>query len=187
MIKFKMPVTKLVPWIKSHFYRSHFFFFLFKILMRRKFFPGLIYRLSVWLVLGSFPPLPGSCYNSFTDSPNSYFLLCARHHSSHWATSRKTYYRSPILMEFIFLLQRKGNENQIYVSKLPTVLLLLLCYTQLCPTLCDPMDGSLPGSSVHGISQARILGSGLPFLSLEDLPTPGIKPRLLHCRWILYQ
>ena len=28
---------------------------------------------------------------------------------------------------------------------------------QSCPTLCDPMDCSLPGSSVHGISQARIL------------------------------
>ena len=26
-----------------------------------------------------------------------------------------------------------------------------------CPTLCDPMDYSLPGSSVHGILQARIL------------------------------
>ena len=26
--------------------------------------------------------------------------------------------------------------------------------TQLCPTLCDPMDFSLPGSSVHGIFQA---------------------------------
>ena len=29
--------------------------------------------------------------------------------------------------------------------------------TQLCPTLHDPMDCSLPGSSVHGISQARVL------------------------------
>ena len=28
---------------------------------------------------------------------------------------------------------------------------------QLCPTLCDPMDYSPPGSSVHGILQARIL------------------------------
>ena len=28
---------------------------------------------------------------------------------------------------------------------------------QSCPTLCDPMDCSLPGSSVHGILQARIL------------------------------
>ena len=29
--------------------------------------------------------------------------------------------------------------------------------TQSCPTLRDPMDCSLPGSSVHGISQARVL------------------------------
>ena len=29
---------------------------------------------------------------------------------------------------------------------------------QLCPTLCDPMDCSLPDPSAHGISQARILG-----------------------------
>ena len=29
---------------------------------------------------------------------------------------------------------------------------------QLCPTLCDPMDYSLSGSSVHGIFQARVLG-----------------------------
>ena len=28
--------------------------------------------------------------------------------------------------------------------------------TQLCPTLCNPMGCSLPGSSVHGIFQARI-------------------------------
>ena len=28
---------------------------------------------------------------------------------------------------------------------------------QLCPTLCDPVDCSLPGSSVHGIFQARVL------------------------------
>ena len=29
--------------------------------------------------------------------------------------------------------------------------------TQLCPTLCDPLDCSLPGSSVHEILQARVL------------------------------
>ena len=29
--------------------------------------------------------------------------------------------------------------------------------TQSCPTLCDPIDCSLPGSSVHGIFQARVL------------------------------
>ena len=28
---------------------------------------------------------------------------------------------------------------------------------QSCPTLCDPMDCTLPGSSIHGIFQARVL------------------------------
>ena len=32
--------------------------------------------------------------------------------------------------------------------------------TQSCPTLSDPMDCSLSGSSVHGIFQARVLESG---------------------------
>ena len=35
---------------------------------------------------------------------------------------------------------------------------------QLCPILCDPIDGSPPGSPVPGILQARTL-SGLPFPS----------------------
>ena len=32
--------------------------------------------------------------------------------------------------------------------------------SQLCPTLSDPMDHGLPGSSVHGIFQARVLEWG---------------------------
>ena len=36
-------------------------------------------------------------------------------------------------------------------------LLLLLLLRQSCPALCDPIDGSPPGSSVPGILQARIL------------------------------
>ena len=46
---------------------------------------------------------------------------------------------------------------------------------QSCPTLCDPMDCSPPGSSVHGIFQARDW-SGLPFPSPGHLPNPGIEP-----------
>ena len=46
---------------------------------------------------------------------------------------------------------------------------------QPCPTLCDPMDCSLLGSSVHGILQARIL-EWVTFPSAGDLPDPGIKP-----------
>ena len=48
--------------------------------------------------------------------------------------------------------------------------------TQSCPTLCDPVDCSPPGSPVHGILQARTL-AWLPFPSPGDLPDPGIKPR----------
>ena len=44
-----------------------------------------------------------------------------------------------------------------------------------CPTLCDPLDCCLPGSSVHGIFQARVL-DGLPFPTPGDLPDPGIEP-----------
>ena len=38
---------------------------------------------------------------------------------------------------------------------------------QSCPTLSDSMDCSLPGSSIHGISQARVLESGAIAFSLE--------------------
>ena len=47
---------------------------------------------------------------------------------------------------------------------------------RLCLTLCDPMDCSPPGSSIHGISQARLLGVGCHLLLQGDLPDPGIKP-----------
>ena len=46
---------------------------------------------------------------------------------------------------------------------------------QSCPTLCDPMDCNLLGSSVHGILQARTLEwVVIPFS--RELPNPGNKP-----------
>ena len=49
---------------------------------------------------------------------------------------------------------------------------------QLCLTLCDPMDCSPSGSSIHGILQARIL-KWVAMPPLEDLPDPGTKPKCL--------
>ena len=46
---------------------------------------------------------------------------------------------------------------------------------QSCLILCNPMDNSLPGFSVHWILQARIL-SGLLFPSPGDLPDSGTEP-----------
>ena len=47
---------------------------------------------------------------------------------------------------------------------------------QLYPTFGDPMDCSLPGFSLHGIFQARVLEWGAISFS-GDLPDPGVKPR----------
>ena len=42
---------------------------------------------------------------------------------------------------------------------------------QSCPTLSDPMDSSLPGSSIHGIFQARVLEWGaIAFSVVGDSP-----------------
>ena len=49
---------------------------------------------------------------------------------------------------------------------------------QSCPILCHPVDCCPPGSSVHGIFQAKYW-SGLPFSSPGDLPDPGIKSAFL--------
>ena len=46
---------------------------------------------------------------------------------------------------------------------------------QSCATLCSPMDCSLPGSSNHGIFQARVL-EWLPFPSPGDLIDTGFEP-----------
>ena len=54
---------------------------------------------------------------------------------------------------------------------------------QSYPTLCNPMDCSLPGFSVHRISQARIL-EWMAISTSEDLPTQGLNPYLLH--WQAY-
>ena len=46
--------------------------------------------------------------------------------------------------------------------------------TQSCPTLLDLMDCSLPGSSVHGIFQARVLERGIIAFSDRFLERPHI-------------
>ena len=47
----------------------------------------------------------------------------------------------------------------------------------LCPTLCNPTDRSLPGSSVHGDSPGKNTGVGCHFLLQGNLPDPGIQSR----------
>ena len=64
---------------------------------------------------------------------------------------------------------------------------LVLCLvTQSCPTLCNPMDCSPPGSSVHRDSPSKNTGVGCHALLQGIFPTHGSNLGLLHCRWILY-
>ena len=58
--------------------------------------------------------------------------------------------------------------------------------TQSCPTLCDPMDCSPSGSSVHGDSPGKNTGMGIHSLLWGIIPTQGSNSGLLHCRRILY-
>ena len=60
---------------------------------------------------------------------------------------------------------------------------------QSCQTLCDPMDCSLPGSSVHGILQARILEwVAMPCSRASSQPRMESKSLPSSCtgRWVLY-
>ena len=53
-------------------------------------------------------------------------------------------------------------------------------------TLCDPMDCSPPGSSVHGDSPGKSTGGGCHAFPQGIFPTQGSNPGL-HCRRILYR
>ena len=62
---------------------------------------------------------------------------------------------------------------------------VLCSVTQPCPTLCNLIDCSLPGSSVHGDSPGRSTGVGCHALLQGIFPTQGSNLGLPHCRWIL--
>ena len=68
-------------------------------------------------------------------------------------------------------LQELG-KNKHFLRKLRIELCVLVA--QSSPTLCDPMDCSLLGSSVHGPVRQEYW-SGLPFHSPGDFPNPGFE------------
>ena len=57
---------------------------------------------------------------------------------------------------------------------------------QSCPTLCNPMDCSLPGSSVRGIFPGKNTGVSCHSLLQRSFPTLRSNLGLLLCRQILY-
>ena len=77
-------------------------------------------------------------------------------------------------------------QNSKSSQNIKTAYFLSCLVTKSCLTLCDPMDCSPPGFSVHGILQARILKVGCHFLIQGIFLTQGSNLSLLHCRQILY-
>src|SRR5574341_1432522 len=53
---------------------------------------------------------------------------------------------------------------------------------QSCPTPRDPMDCSLPGSSIHGILQARVLEWGTIAFSMNPTKASVYKESVCQCR-----
>ena len=70
------------------------------------------------------------------------------------------------MSEILHLGKKRKESFKEYTVHMHTC----IC-AQLSLTLFDPMDSTLPGSSVHGLLQARILAYPPP----GDLPNPGIK------------
>ena len=66
--------------------------------------------------------------------------------------------------------EESGNLNRLVTSEKTEVKVEV---AQSCLTFCDPMDYSLPGSSVHGILQNTGVGCPPP----GDLPNPDTEPR----------
>ena len=65
---------------------------------------------------------------------------------------------------------------------------LYICWVaQSCATVCDPMNCSLPGSSVHGNSPGKNTAVYCHALIQGIFPTQVLNPGLPHCKWILYQ
>ena len=78
----------------------------------------------------------------------------------------------------LLTLERQGKS-------LVCILIACVCLVAQCPALCDPMDCSPPGSSVHGDFPGKNT-SGLSYPLQGIFPTQGSNPVLPRCRRIPY-
>ena len=88
----------------------------------------------------------------------------------------------PILLCFLLYIFSCRSSSLIFPINSCGVLLFLV--PQSCPTLCNLMNCSLPGSSVHGILQST--GVGSHSLLQGIFLTQGSNMGFSHCRQILY-
>ena len=80
----------------------------------------------------------------------------------------------------------KWKDQQFVWMSQVNIIKMLCLVAQLCPTLCNPMDCSLPGSLVHEESPGKNTGVGCHAVLQGIFPTQVLNLGLPHCRQILY-
>ena len=97
-----------------------------------------------------------------------------------------TYPYLGILAWMVFSAGQRERNLEAHCIVCRIVLCTVLCLdTQSCPTLCNPMNCSPPGSSVLGNSPGKHTGVGCHALLQGIFSTQESNPGLPHCRWIL--
>ena len=104
-------------------------------------------------------------------------LLFSDIHAAPCFTPMWVLMKCPLLTKAFPNIFYDSPHLQHFLCAFPLNFLPCCCYVvaKLCLTLCDPMDCSLPGSSVPEISRQEYW-SGLPCPSPGDLPDPGMEP-----------
>ena len=116
--------------------------------------------------LAAHPPL--SLFLSLLLSISLHLSLCSL--TAYFVRSQPTHHEQPYKEAHV-----KRSFSLLPIAKWRVLV------AESCLTLCNPMDCSPPGSSVHGILQAA--GVGSHSLLQGIFPTQGSNPHLLHCRW----
>ena len=120
-------------------------------------------------------------------------LLCCRpilYHLSYWEAFYGDFGKGPRISSFY--LRSYLCKCFLFIINPRWVTLIISCITisvlvaQSSPTLCDPMDCSLPGTSVCGIFPGKNTGMGSHSLLQGIFLTQGSNPGLPHCRQICY-
>ena len=114
---------------------------------------------------------------------NEIILEKIQHHSWHIVSAKY------IFIDFFQASQKMKSALYYFLFCIVDIILYytVCLVTHSCPTLCDPMDCSPPGFSVHEDSPGKNTGVGFHALLQGIVPTQGSNSGLPHCRQILYQ
>ena len=119
-----------------------------------------------------------------------WFCLPSVHHKVHfWAETVFLGVLHSLMQMTVLWLKLMLEFTYIYgnvVLMWSLILYVCVLVTQLCPTLCNPINCNLPKLLHPWNSPGKSTGVGSHALIQGIFPTQGSNPGLLHCKWILY-